>query len=77
MAIKKVIDSTLQAVRNMPKKIFSFFDIHMRLYYRCVKIWIEKTWEIFGQSSISPNFHGAKVSLHTVFRNTDFNYLKY
>ena len=27
-----------------------------------------KIWQIFGQSSISPNFSSAKVSLHTVCR---------
>ena len=35
-------------------------------YYRCVKVWMVKIWRIFDQSSISPNFYGTKVSLHTV-----------
>ena len=31
-----------------------------------LQIWMVKIWQIFGQSSISPNFRDAKVSLHTV-----------
>ena len=61
------------------ENIFNLFDIlkkrwqyytHMRLYYRCVKVWMVEIWLIFGQSSISPNFHVAKVSLHTVCYKT-------
>ena len=57
----------LQVIGHMPKKYLpiNLFDIHMRLY-RCAKIWMVKIWQIFGQSSISPNFSNAKVSLHTV-----------
>ena len=43
------------------------FDIHIRLY-RCEKMWMVKNWQIFSQSSISPNFSGDKVSLHTVVK---------
>ena len=57
----------LQVIGHVPKKYLpiNFFDIQW-LYYRCVKIWMVIIWRIFGQSSISPNFDGAKVSLHTV-----------
>ena len=59
--------SQLQVIGHMPKKYLpiNLFDIHVRLY-RCVKI-----WRIFGQSSISPNFSGTKVSLHTVSHSRD------
>ena len=59
--------SQLQVIGHMPKKYLSItlFDIQVRLY-RCIKIWMVKIWQIFGQSSISPNFSGAKVFLHTV-----------
>ena len=52
---------------HVPKKYLpiDLFDIHVRLY-RCVKIWMVKIWRFFGQSSISPNFSGAKVSLYMV-----------
>ena len=55
----------LQVVGYVPKKYLpiNLFDIHVRLY-RCVKIWTVKIWQIFGQSSISPNFSGTKVFLH-------------
>ena len=57
----------LQVVGHVPKKYLpiNLFNIHVRLY-RCVKIWMVKIWQIFGRSSISPNFRGAIVSLHTV-----------
>ena len=57
----------LQVIGHVPKKYLpiNLFDIHVRLY-RCVKIWMVKIWQIFGQSSISPNFSGTKVSLYTV-----------
>ena len=44
------------------KKRWQYYT-HARLYSRCVKIEI---WRIFGQSSISPNYRVAKVSLHMV-----------
>ena len=73
MAVTKVTDGTptqLQIVGHVPKNIFqsifSIFIIHMRLYCRCVKIWMVKIWQIFGWSSILPSFRGAKVSLYTV-----------
>ena len=50
---------------NILKKMRQYYT-HMRLYYRCTKIWIVKIWRIFGQSSILPNFCGTKVSLYTV-----------
>ena len=52
------------------ENIFNLFDIYVMLYYvfRCVKIQMVKNWQIFGCSSISPNFCSAKVSLHTVYR---------
>ena len=51
----------------MPKKYLpiNLFNIHVRLY-GCVKVWMVKIWQLFGRSSISLNFCGAKVSLHTV-----------
>ena len=57
----------LQVIGHVPKKYLpiNLFGVHVRLY-RCVKIWMVKIWQIFGQSSILPNFSGAKVSL-TVF----------
>ena len=57
----------LQVVRHVPKKYLpiNLFDIHVRLY-TCVKIWMVKIWQIFGQLSISPNFSGIKISRHTV-----------
>ena len=57
----------LQVVGHVPKKYLpiNLFDIQVRLY-RCVKVWMVKIWQIFGQSSISLNFSGAKVSLHMV-----------
>ena len=59
----------LQVIGHMPKKYLpiNLFDIHVRLCI-CVKIWMVKIWQIFGQLSISPKFSGAKVSLHTVSR---------
>ena len=57
----------LQVVEHVPEKYLpiNLFDIHVRVY-RCVKIWMVKFWQIFGQSSISPNFSDANVSLHMV-----------
>ena len=57
----------LQVIGHVPKKylVINLFDNHMRLY-TCVKIWMVKTWRIFGQSSILPNFNGTKVSLYMV-----------
>ena len=57
----------LQVIGHVPKKYLpiNLFNIHVRLY-RCVKIWMVKIWQIFGQSLILPNFSGAKVSLHMV-----------
>ena len=57
----------VQVIEHVPKKYLSInlFDIHVRLY-RCAKIWMVKIWQIFGQSSILPNFSNTKVSLHTV-----------
>ena len=58
------------------ENIFNLLDIlnkrceyytHVKLCYRCVKNWMVKIWQIFGQSSILPNFCGTKVSLHTVY----------
>ena len=65
----------LQVVEHVPRKYFpiNLFDIHERLYYRCAKIWMVKIWQIFGQSSILPNFTGTKVSLHTVVRDLLWN----
>ena len=51
---------------NIPKKRWQYHT-DLRLYYRCVKIWMVKIWWIFDQSSILPNFCGTKVSLHTVY----------
>ena len=68
MAIKKcLMVPQLQVVGHTPKKYLSInlFNINVR-FYRCVKIWMGLIWQIFGQSSISPNFCGAKVSFHTV-----------
>ena len=45
---------------------FQQFYTHVRLYYRCLKVWMVKIWQIYGQLLISPNFYGAKVSLHLV-----------
>ena len=61
----------LQVVGHVPKKYLpiNLFDIHVRLY-RSVKIWVVKIWRIFAQLSISPNFSGTKVSLHTVNTHT-------
>ena len=50
---------------NIFKKRWQFYT-HARLYYRCVKIWMVKIWQIYGQSLISSNFYSAKVSLHLV-----------
>ena len=69
--------STLQVVGCVPRleNILYLFNIlqkrwqfytHARLYYSCVKVWMVKLWQIFGQSSISPNFCGTKVSLYMV-----------
>ena len=57
----------LQVIGHVPKKYLpvNLFDIHVRLY-RCIKIWMVKIWQIFGQSSILPNLSGTKVSLHAV-----------
>ena len=62
-------ETKLQVVGHVPKKNLpiNLFDIHVRLY-RCVKIWMVKIWQTFGQSSILPNFSGAKVCLHTVHK---------
>ena len=57
----------LQIVGNVHKKYLpiSLFGIHLR-FYRCVKIWMVKIWQIFGHSSILPNSSGTKVPLHMV-----------
>ena len=68
MAIKRwSMVPQLQVVGHVPKKYLpiNLFDIHVRLHRR-VKIWMMKIWQIFGQLSISPNFSGTKISLHTV-----------
>ena len=59
----KIGSGYARLVGHVPKKYLpiDLFDIHVRLY-KCVKI-----WRNFSQSSISPNFSGAKVSLHTVY----------
>ena len=65
---EELIDGTPAAsCWHVPKKCvpINLFDIHVRLY-RCVKYWMVKIWQIFGRSSILPNFIGTKVSLHTV-----------
>ena len=58
----------LQVVGQVPKKYLSIslFDIHVRLC-RCIKIWMVKIWQIFGQLSISPNFSSTKVLLHALY----------
>ena len=76
MAIKKTIDGTLQVDGRMQRKVSSICSIflkkswqyytNVRLYYRSVKNWMVKIWQIFGQLSISSNFHGTKVSLHMI-----------
>ena len=68
MAIKRwLMIPQLQVIGHVPKTylLINLFDIHMRLY-RCVKIWMVKTWRILGQLSIMPNFNGTKVSLYMV-----------
>ena len=72
IAVKRwSLDGTqLQVVGHVHKKYLpiNLFDIHIKLC-RCVKIWMVRIWWIFGQSSISPNFSSAKISLHTVMSN--------
>ena len=69
VAIKKTIDGTLQVIGWVPRKMLSICSIflrrggnitHMRLYYRCSKIWMMKIWQTFGQSSISQIFVAPK-----------------
>ena len=67
VAIKKVIDVIAVIIwypvncwACVKKNNFHLFDIHARLYFRCVKIRLVKIWRIFGPSPISSNFRCEK-----------------
>ena len=77
VAIKNVIDG-IASDHMVPCKllgmcqenIFYLFDIHVRLYYRCVKIWMVKIWWIFGQLSILPNFLSTSFPPYGMYDST-------
>ena len=57
-------------LRNTFQSICLIFIIYVRLYYRCVKNWMVKICPVFGWLSISQNFSGTKISLHTIHMYT-------